>query len=169
MSRTEISRPAWPVRIAIVLAVVASLRYFTWRVTETMNPVAVWFFYLFLTAELVGFGEILLFYLTTWRRRVHDAVPALPGRTVDVFIPTYNEPVALLRDTAVCAISLRYPHTTWLLDDGNRPAVRALAEELGCRYLARADRAHAKAGNLNHALAHSSGDFIVTLDADHVP
>jgi cellulose synthase (UDP-forming) len=158
-----------PIRIAIVLALVASLRYFAWRITETMNPVAVWFFYVFLAAELVGFGEIVLFYLTTWRRRLHEPVPALPGRTVDVFIPTYNEPVALLRDTAVCAISMRYPHTTWLLDDGNRPEVRALAEELGCRYLARTDRSHAKAGNLNHALTHSSGDFVVTLDADHVP
>jgi cellulose synthase (UDP-forming) len=168
-ARFKISGPALPIRIAIVLALVASLRYFAWRITETMNPVAVWFFYVFLAAELVGFGEIVLFYLTTWRRRLHEPVPALPGRTVDVFIPTYNEPVALLRDTAVCAISMRYPHTTWLLDDGNRPEVRGLAEELGCRYLARTDRSHAKAGNLNHALTHSSGDFVVTLDADHVP
>lgn len=168
-SRTKTSGPTLPVRIAIVLAIVASLRYFAWRVTDTMSPVAVWFFYLFLAAELVGFGEILLFYLTTWRRRIHQEAPALPGRTVDVFIPTYNEPVALLRDTVVCAVSMRYPHTTWILDDGNRAEVRALADELECRYLARAERAHAKAGNLNHALAHSAGDFVVTLDADHVP
>ena len=153
----------------MVLAIVASLRYFAWRVTDTMNPAVVWFFYLFLAAELVGFGEVLLFYLTTWRRRTHESIPAPPGRTVDVFIPTYNEPVALLRDTAVCAVSMRYPHTTWLLDDGNRSEVRELAVELGCRYLARTDRAHAKAGNLNHALRHSTGDFVVTLDADHVP
>jgi len=153
----------------MVLAIVASLRYFAWRVTDTMNPAVVWFFYVFLAAELVGFGEVLLFYLTTWRRRNHESPPAIPGRTVDVFIPTYNEPVALLRDTAVCAVSMRYPHTTWLLDDGNRPEVRELAVELGCRYLARTDRSHAKAGNLNHALKHSQGDFLVTLDADHVP
>jgi cellulose synthase (UDP-forming) len=169
LSRTEISRPALLVRIAIVLAMVASVRYFAWRFSATLNPFAVGFFYLFLAAELMGYGEVLLFYLTTWRRRLHDAEPALPGRSVDVFIPTYNEPVALLRDTAVCALSMRYPHTTWLLDDGNRAEVRALAEELGCRYLARNDRAHAKAGNLNHALGHSTGDFVVTLDADHVP
>jgi len=163
------SGPTWPVRVAILLAVVASLRYFAWRVTDTMNPAVVWFFWLFLAAELIGFGEVLLFYLTTWRRRHHNPEPALPGRTVDVFIPTYNEPVALLRDTVVCAVSMRYPHTTWILDDGNRADVRALAEELNCRYLARGKRDHAKAGNLNHALAHSSGEFVVTLDADHVP
>jgi len=168
-SRTEFSRPALRVRLAILLAVVASLRYFAWRFTSTLNPAAVWFFVLFLAAELVGFGEILLFYFTTWRRRVHNPEPALPGRTVDLFIPTYNEPVALLRDTVVCAISVRYPHVTWLLDDGNRPEVKALAQELGCQYLARTDRSHAKAGNLNNALQYSSGDFVITLDADHVP
>ena len=168
-SRTETTGPALPVRIAIVLATLASLRYFVWRITDTMNPAVVWFFYLFLAAELIGAGEVLLFYLTTWRRRIHFPEPALPNRTVDLFIPTYNEPVALLRDTVVCAVSVRYPHTTWLLDDGSRPEVKALAEELGCRYLARTERTHAKAGNLNHALKHSTGDFVVTLDADHVP
>jgi cellulose synthase (UDP-forming) len=168
-SKTETSGPTLLVRIAVVLAIVASFRYFAWRITETMNPAVAWFFYLFLAAELVGFGEVLLFYLTTWRRRLHNAEPALPGRAVDLFIPTYNEPVVLLRDTVVCAVSVRYPHTTWLLDDGNRAEVRALAEELGCRYLARTERTHAKAGNLNHALKHSTGDFVVTLDADHVP
>ena len=168
-TQTETSGPAWPIRIAIVLATLASLRYFTWRMSDTMNPAVVWFFYIFLAAELVGFGEVLLFYLTTWRRRIHRPEPALPNRSVDLFIPTYNEPVALLRDTVVCAVSVRYPHTTWLLDDGNRPEVKALAEELGCRYLARSVRTHAKAGNLNHALKHSTGDFVVTLDADHVP
>ena len=60
-----------PVRIVIVLATLASLRYFAWRITDTMNPAVVWFFYLFLAAELVGAGEVLLFYLTTWRRRIH--------------------------------------------------------------------------------------------------
>jgi cellulose synthase/poly-beta-1,6-N-acetylglucosamine synthase-like glycosyltransferase len=165
----ERSGPSFLVRIAVLLAILASVRYFAWRVTSTMNPAVAWFFYLFLAAELVGFGEVVLFYLTTWRRRVHEAEPALPGRTVDLFIPTYNEPVALLRDTLVCAVSVRYPHTTWVLDDGNRAEVKELAEELGCSYLARTERIHAKAGNLNHAMKHSTADFIVTLDADHVP
>lgn len=168
-NKSEITGPSLPTRIAILLAVVASIRYFGWRVTDTMNPDVIWFFYLFLAAELIGFGEVFLFYLTTWRRRLHQPAPAMPNRTVDLFIPTYNEPVALLRDTVVCAVSVRYPHTTWLLDDGNRPEVRALADELGCRYLARTERTHAKAGNLNHALKHSTGEFVITLDADHVP
>jgi cellulose synthase (UDP-forming) len=156
-------------RLVIVLAVFFSLRYFYWRATETMNPVAKWFFYLFLAAELLNFLESLLFYVTTWRRKRRGRPAPWPDRKVDVFILTYNEPVALVRETAVCAVNMRYPHKTYILDDGNREEMRALAEELGCNYLARTVRTHVKAGNLNHGLAHSDGEFIVTLDADHVP
>jgi cellulose synthase (UDP-forming) len=156
-------------RIGVVVTALLSIRYFVWRFSGTYNPSAPWFYWAFLAAELAGFGEVLLFYFTAWPQRTHRPVPAPPDKTVDVFIPTYNEPVALLRDTLVCAVSLKYPHTTWVLDDGNRQEVRSLALELGCRYLAREDRSHAKAGNLNHALKHSTGEFIVTIDADHVP
>ncbi len=156
-------------RLAVVLAVISSVRYFYWRATGTMNPVAVWFFYLFLAAELLNFLETFLFYVTTWQRKRRARPSPWPGQKVDVFVLTYNEPVALLRETAVCAVNMRYPHRTYILDDGNREEMRALAEELGCSYLARTVRTHAKAGNLNNGLAHSDGDFIVTLDADHIP
>lgn len=156
-------------RLAILLALAFAARYFWWRATDTMNPVAPWFFYLFLAAEIIGFIEVVLFFATTSRRTRHTPPAAAPGWTVDVFIPTYNEPVSLLRDTVVCAVNMRYPHTTWVLDDGNRADVEAMARELGARYLARPEHVHAKAGNLNYALARSEGDLIVTLDADHVP
>jgi cellulose synthase (UDP-forming) len=45
-----------------------------------------------------------------------------------------------------------------------------MCEELGARYVARpAPRRHAKAGNINYALEQVEAEFIVTLDADHVP
>ena len=156
-------------KIVAVFATVFAVRYFVWRFTDTTSVRAFWFFALFLGAELMGFGEIFLFYLTTWRRRVRVAPRAPAGKSVDVFIPTYNEPADLLRDTVVAALAMRYPHRTWILDDGNRLDIAALASELGCSYLARGDRSDAKAGNLNHALRHSTGDIIVTLDADHIP
>lgn len=156
-------------RLVVVLTIPFSIRYFYWRAGTTMNPAARWFFYLFLTVELLNCLEALLFYFTTWKP-VHHARPAfLPGRTVDILIATYDEPVLLLRETLVCAVSVQYPHKTYVLDDGNRPEVRALAAELGCNYITRENRVHAKAGNLNNALQQTDGEFIVTLDADHVP
>ena len=156
-------------RIAVVLAVVFTVRYFYWRVGHTMNPAAKWFFYLFLVAEALNFLESILFYFVAWRPTVYAAPPPVAGRSVDVFITTYNEPLELLRETLVCAVNIHYPHRTYVLDDGNRPELAELAEELGCEYVNRPDHNDAKAGNLNHALRQTSGEFILVLDADHVP
>ncbi len=156
-------------RIAIALAVIFTCRYFYWRATATMNPVAKWFFYVFIVAEILNFVEAFLFYYTAWSPTRHRAEAAPPGRTVDVFITTYNEPPELLRETVACAVGIQYPHKTYILDDGDRPQVQELAHELGCGYLARRERTDAKAGNLNHGLKATRGEFIVVLDADHVP
>jgi cellulose synthase/poly-beta-1,6-N-acetylglucosamine synthase-like glycosyltransferase len=156
-------------RILIVIALFFSVRYFYWRATQTQNHAAMWFFYLFLAAEAVNFFEVVLFYFIIWKSKHYAETVPMEGRSVDVFITTFNEPVELLRETVVCAVSMRYPHKTYLLDDGNRPEVRALAQEFECGYITRDNRAHAKAGNLNNALKHTNGEFIVTLDADHVP
>jgi cellulose synthase (UDP-forming) len=153
----------------VVLAVVFTARYFYWRIGHTMNPAAKWFFYLFLVAEALNFLESALFYFVAWTPTAYANPPSLPGRSVDVFITTYNEPLELLRETLVCAVSMNYPHRTFVLDDGNRPELAELAEELGCEYLNRPDHTDAKAGNLNHALQQTSGEFILVLDADHVP
>jgi cellulose synthase (UDP-forming) len=156
-------------RLIIVFASVFTIRYFYWRWTETMNPAARWFFWGFLIAEGLNFIEAALFYITTWAPTRYAAPPVLKNKTVDVFIATYNEPIELLRETVLCAVNMTYPHKTYVLDDGNRAQVQELAQELGAEYIARMDNKHAKAGNLNNALQQTTGEFILTLDADHVP
>src|SRR5262249_24284752 len=89
---------------------------------------------------------------------------------VDVFVPTYSEPVEMLRRTIIGCQAMDYPHkTVYLLDDQRRPAMRQLAAELGCHYSQRPDNRHAKAGNLNHALARTEGDLILCFDANFIP
>lgn len=148
--------------------VVVGLWYLIWRL-GTFNPHAPFFSGIIYAAEVFGFTTALMHIFMCWRLSDRQAPPPRPGIQVDVFVPTYSEPVELVRKTLLAAISMDYPHTTWLLDDGRRPAMRALAAELGCRYLTRTDNAHAKAGNLNHALEHSHGDVIAVFDADHAP
>lgn len=111
--------------------------------------------------------------------------------TVDVFIPTYNEDAELLANTMAAAKALDYPAAklnVWLLDDGGtvqkrnaanvgsaraaelrHTELKALCRELDVHYLTRERNEHAKAGNLNNGLAHSSGELIVVFDADHAP
>lgn len=95
----------------------------------------------------------------------------LDGRPIsaDVFITTYGEPVDVIRRTVEAARDIRGEHETWILDDGRSPEVEALAAEVGVNYLTRPDNVGAKAGNINHALSKTSGEFYVILDADFVP
>ena len=88
---------------------------------------------------------------------------------IDVFITVYGENLATIRRTATAAIALRGEHLTWILDDGESDAVRDLAAELGARYVRRLSNSGAKAGNVNHALSISSGEFYAIFDADFVP
>ena len=56
-----------------------------------------------------------------------------------------------------------------MLDDGRRPWVKAFCEAKGVGYLTRPNNAHAKAGNINHALTKTSADFVAIFDADFIP
>jgi cellulose synthase (UDP-forming) len=142
--------------------------YLNWRL-GSFNAVHPIFSILLYSAELFGFMTACLNVFMTWRLSVRVAPLPAAGLKVDVFIPTYNEDVDLVRRTAMAAQAMDYPHETWILDDGNREAMRDMAQSLGLSYLARTDNAHAKAGNLNHALPHSTADLIATFDADHAP
>ena len=142
--------------------------YLIWR-SGTFNPLARYFSWAVYAAETYGLLSVLLHLFMVWRLSVREPPAAPADKSVDVFIPTYNEPVELVRRTLVGALAIDYPHQTWLLDDGNRPQMQQLAAELDCRYLARAANTDAKAGNLNNALNHSTAEFIAVFDADHIP
>jgi len=156
-------------RALVVLTFLAYAPYYLiWRL-GTFNPDAPVFSWLVWGAETFGYFTALLHVFMVSRMTSPEAGPAPGGYSVDVFIPTYNESAKLLRHTVLAAMRMDYPHRTWLLDDGHRPEIAALAEELGCQYLSRRDNTDAKAGNLNNALQHSQAEFVAVFDADHVP
>ncbi|MBV8939847.1 MAG: glycosyltransferase, partial [Alphaproteobacteria bacterium] len=158
----------WPRRVLVLVALGVIANYLLWRL-YTFNPHAPVLSFLLYCAELFGVMTLLLHSFMNWRLSVREAPPPAAGLSVDVFIPTINEPLSVVRRTALTAVAMDYPHSTWILDDGRRPELRVMAEELGCGYIARENNTHAKAGNLNHALAHTSGEFIAVFDADHAP
>jgi cellulose synthase/poly-beta-1,6-N-acetylglucosamine synthase-like glycosyltransferase len=155
-------------KLIVFAAAVAAALYFPWRLT-TFNPAAPVLSILLYMAELFALVQIALHAFMTFRILEREAPLPLHDATVDVLVPTYNEPVEMLRRTLLAARNMKYPHETWLIDDGNRPEMAALANELGIHYLSRTNNEHAKAGNLNNALAHSSGEYIAIFDSDHVP
>lgn len=157
-----------PRRALVAAFACASVWYLTWRL-GTINHDAPVFSWLIYGAEVFGLVTAALHVFMCWRLTVREAPPPREWPTIDVFVPTYDESPELVRKTLLAAIAMDGAHETWLLDDGRRPEMAALARELGCRYLTRPDNAHAKAGNLNHALAHSQGQLVAVFDADHAP
>jgi cellulose synthase (UDP-forming) len=151
------------------LAILYISYYTWWRFTETINPSALLFSIIFIIVECQGILNFLLFSLMTWNIDKGEIPVSLEGLKVDVFVPTYNEELEILESTLIGCVNMDYPHTTYVLDDGRRPQVEALAKQLGCIYLTRADNKHAKAGNINEALKKTDGDFIAIFDADMVP
>ncbi|HKG57341.1 MAG TPA: glycosyltransferase [Candidatus Limnocylindrales bacterium] len=166
----ETASEQWRVRALALVALAVTAVYLTWRTTSTVD-LSVWWvsipLLLFEIHAAVGLG---LFTFSLWDvddKPVTAKVEATAMR-IAVLVPTYNEGIEVLMPTVAAAVAMRLPHETWVLDDGNREDVAALARDLGARYVARPTHEHAKAGNINHALALIEADFIAVLDADHV-
>ena len=170
----------------MLVSMFSTLRYGYWRLATTAHfftdPNVTWtaldaFFISFLVlAEVYSFVILFLGYLQTlWPLR-RTPVP-LPDSTydwpsVDVLIPTYNEALSVVRYSALAAINIDWPAdklNVYILDDGKRPEFRAFAEESGVGYMTRDDNKHAKAGNINRALAKLDSPFVCIFDCDHVP
>ena len=162
-------------RILSVVTVITGLNYVVWRVFFSLNLEAWWIAIPLVLAEAYSLIDVTLFAMTMWRARTRPKPPApVDGLTVDVFITTYNEPIDMVIETARAARDIRYPHETWILDDGARDEMRLAAEEIGVGYIKRGDDwtnrpLHAKAGNLNNALMSTHGEFMLILDADQIP
>jgi cellulose synthase (UDP-forming) len=88
---------------------------------------------------------------------------------VDVFLPTYNEPVCLVEKALKAMVGMNYPHKTYLIDDGGKKEFKRLAEKYCADYITRSEKRHYKAGNINNALKFSCGEIIAIFDVDHIP
>lgn len=183
--RSQALRNAQAIRSVFSVCVgLLSLRYILWRwltpLPSDFGLAATLYCYVFLVCESINMLNSLISVF--WLSRSISRSGTVDARwnspmlraPVDVFIPTYNEGLEILERTILGARNIRHPDLrVWVLDDGARPAVRALAEDLGCLYLARVKGKHAKAGNINNGLDHAMRigrppDFIVVFDADFV-
>lgn len=156
-------------RLIALVALVYTVYYLYWRARYSLNIDALWFAVPLFFAEVQGAFSFVLFIFMTWDVKPIPHPPAPPGHSVDIFIPTYNEDLSILRMTILGAQLVTYPHETWVLDDGRREPLRELCEQMRVHYLTRPDNIHHKAGNINAALAQTSGEFIAIFDADQVP
>ena len=159
--------PAWFSWLLGLYAVLLG-PYLVWR-TVIVNW-DVWFGPIIYAAELYGIFMTVSSLWILHKVQVPIHRPArLATRHADVFIPTYNEPLTVLEMTVHAAKRIRGVGRVLVLDDGDRAEVAEMARRLRADYYAPENNPHAKAGNMNNGLAHSTADFILCLDADHVP
>jgi cellulose synthase (UDP-forming) len=178
---TRMRQPAWDAappsagrrratRTLLFAMVPLALFYFAWLLQgeRVGHPVL---YVLLIGAELFNAAQALGFWWTCSRdrhrrRRVWDRPPP----EVDVFIPVYDEPVSVVEPTVRAATEMTGARVTvHLLDDGASDEMAAMADRVGARYIRRAGSEGAKAGNINHALTCTDGEFVAVLDCDHVP
>jgi cellulose synthase (UDP-forming) len=172
----------WSRTLVIGILLTLTLRYAAWRSLSTLNlvnPLQGSFSVLLLFLELLllisSCIQLILMLRVKNRKREADqcSIAVTEGTfqpTVDILIPTYNEPTFILKRTIIGCQLINYPQKRiYLLDDTRRPEVKELAQQLGCLYITRPDNRHAKAGNLNHAIAQTRGDLVAVFDADFVP
>lgn len=152
-----------------LVALAWGLAYLTWRIGWSGEGASPVLFAMLLATEVYGLYALAVLAWFSWSRPAAERPAATPGRKVDVYVCTYDEPAEVIMATLAGCRALAYPHTTYLLDDGRRPEMEEIAALAGAEYLTRPDNSHAKAGNLNAALPRTEGDLVLVLDADHVP
>lgn len=170
----------------MMMSMFCTFRYGYWRIMQVAqffkDPANHWgaldafFIFSLLLAEVYAFVILFLGYFQTiWPLR--RAPVALPDNAedwphVDVLIPTYNEPLDVVRFTALGALNMDWPADklhVYILDDGRRKEFEAFAFEAGIGYKTRPDNKHAKAGNINTALKSITSPYVAIFDSDHVP
>lgn len=160
-------------RAAALTTILISTVYLVWRAMATIDPIAWPIAVLLLALEIHQSIGIVLFTHSLWN--IDSRPPVARSATTDLrvalLIPTYNEAADTLFPVIAAARRTRLVSETWVLDDGDRPAIRDLCAKLGVRYLARPTHEHAKAGNLNFWLGREGHrfDLMAVIDADHVP
>lgn len=194
-SKFEHRRPPSPLRtpkgvqflwqVLAIAGLVLGANYIRWRWTSSLNMDALWYAVPLVLAETLAWIGTLLFTINLWREQ--DPAPQLPPDDinqclppheqgdarpvkVDLFIATYSEDVELVRLSIRDALKVSCPvpvdYRIHVLDDGRRPAMRAVCEEEGVNYITRDNNIGYKAGNLRNGLEQTDGDFLVICDAD---
>ncbi|NEO97269.1 MAG: UDP-forming cellulose synthase catalytic subunit [Symploca sp. SIO2E9] len=179
------------------LSLVTTARYLYYRTSYTLNFDS-WLngtsCLLLYGAELYAIMTLVLAYFQTFKIQEREPVdlasfPQHQWFSVDVYIPTYNEDVEIVRKTILAALALDYPEDkkrVYVLDDGRpekyeegtqkyketkarRESLRQICQEQGAILMTRGNNDHAKAGNINHAFHRTNGDLVLILDCDHIP
>ncbi len=153
-----------------VAGVLAVLLFADWwfRADHIGHPV------LFVLLSMAIWWGVLRLVLV-WVGQLKIQRPELPpepenGLSVAVFTTSSpGEPAGMFEKTLEACTAIRYPHTTYLLDDTEDHRFKEIAVKHGAVWMDIVGYPGAKAGKINEALKRTTEDFILILDPDHIP
>ncbi|MGZ8829307.1 MAG: glycosyltransferase family 2 protein [Thermoanaerobaculia bacterium] len=154
----------------LIFLAVQSVFYFGrwWFRLEHVNNVAL--FVLLSLATWYGISRMMIGWYNAFHVDQPDPVAAPPGLRVAIFTTSSpGEPYDMFVRTLAAARQIRYPHTTYLLDDTRDPRFIDLAREMGVVRLEIVGEPGAKAGKINRAMEMTDEEIILVLDPDHIP
>ena len=157
------------IRLLIWMGVLLMILFIIWFVNpyHVGNPTLFW-----LLTSVLGFRFLRM--LHEWYHYYHISIPVKPKLThrpsVDVLTTACpGEPCDMIINTLEAIQAIKYPHTTYLCDEGNDPVYIEACKRLGVIHVTRTEKVNAKAGNINNALRQATGEICLILDPDHVP
>jgi len=159
----------WLLGVLLFLGV-QSIFYFGswWFREEHVNNIIL--FILLSTATWYGITRVLVGWYNAFHVEQPELLTPAPGMSVAIFTTSSpGEPYEMFVRTLSAARDIKYPHTTYLLDDTRDPRFGELARQMGAVHLELIGFPGAKAGKINAALERTTEDFILVLDPDHIP
>ncbi len=174
LSRLALKYTFWRKAFSAI-SLTATCLYTAWRLIFTLNFSTAFsgvFSSILILAEILGIFSSILFIFLFSNLLPKDEAPLWDPSfmpSVDILISTYNETLRLVISTALAAKALPYQNKkVYVCDDGKRQDLKELCNKYGINYLSREDSANGKAGNINHSVSVTDGDFIMLLDADFI-
>ncbi len=143
------------------------------------------FLYALFDQSVIGYAPLYWMLIVTfvftclkivheWIHYLYITVPETPPHTktytVDI-LTTFcaGEPYEMIAETLEAIQKITYPHQAYLCDEADDPYLKEVCKTLGVNHVTRTNKINAKAGNINNALQHTTGELCVVLDPDHVP
>lgn len=117
-----------------------------------------------------GILRMIILWISYSRLRIPEHIIAPENLRVAIFTTSSpGEPLSMFEKTLEACAKIKYPHTTYLLDDTQDPRFKEVAEKYGAVWLELIGLSDAKAGKINAALQQTKEDYILVLDPDHIP
>ena len=182
--RELVGRDVWIYRGLAVTWIAATLVFWIWWL-QPERPATLALYIIFTIAfgyEVTTLPSIYLYFVGRMRRPIYmEPTSGLRVALITLCVPS-SESLDVIVQQLEALTLVRYPHESWVLDEGDDPHVREAAARLGVRYFTRKGidrynqpdppfKAKTKAGNVNAWLdTHGPDyDFFVQYDIDHIP